>query len=253
MAGDPGDDCRHVICRCITDDVTDDHPLERANGGSRRPSQTRAESQKEWRITDVAHGNASEGDVLDRPAINAFEREAAATLEDAVADRDIFEPTVRFGATLDPPRRLRGIGIDRLESTVKHRTYREAAGYVAVANRDILGRACFAKRKRALQADTIVPRRVYAAPGDADILATINVHAIAICVDLQIFKRQVDDAGRQDAKMPSGKNRNVTHRDIVAALERDYLVGRAGSIVRRAARLGRFAPAQSAAADQARS
>src|SRR5215469_10817799 len=201
--------------------MTDDHPLERANGGSGRPSQTRAESQKEWRITDVAHGNASEGDVLDRPAINVFKREAAATLEDAVADRDIFEPTVRFGAALDPPRRLRGIGIDRLESTVKHRTYREAAGYVAVANRDIL--------------------------------ATINVHAIAICVDLQIFKRQVDDAGRQDAKMPSGKNRNVAHRDIVAALERDYLIGRAGSIVRRAARLGRLAPTQSAAADQARS
>jgi hypothetical protein len=230
--------------------VTDDYPLECANTGSGRPPQTRAESQKERSITDVTHGNTSEGDVLDRTAINAFEREATATLEDAVADRDIFEATVRFGATLDPSRWLRGIGIDRFKRTVQHRTYRVAA-YIAVADRDVLRRACFAKRERTLQADSIVPRRVYAAPGDPHILATINVHSIAICVDLQIFKRQVVDAGRQDAKMPSGKNRNVTHRDIAAALERDYLVGRTGSIGRRAARLGRLAPAQCAAADQA--
>jgi len=99
-----GDDRRHVVCRCITDDVADDHPLERAHAGSGRRSQACAEAQKERLIADVTHGDAREGDVLDGPAVHALERKAATTLEDAVNDGDVFEAAVRFGTALDSRR-----------------------------------------------------------------------------------------------------------------------------------------------------
>ena len=59
-------------------------------------------------------------------------------------------------------------------------------------------------------------------------------------------------AGRQDAKVARRKDCDVTHRHVVAALERYRLVSGAGGIGTRQALFGHLASTEFTAADQAR-
>ena len=53
------------------------------------------------------------------------------------------------------------------------------AGDEAIGDRDILGEPGFAEAVRGLEAETVVPRRVDRAIGDTDVLASVDVDAIA--------------------------------------------------------------------------
>src|SRR5262249_49651291 len=150
------------------------------------------------------HGDPHDRDVLHASAIHGLEREAAAALEDAVGHRNVLEAAVRFRAALDaagalPATVLRSIG-KRFEAAVEQRADLIAAGDQAIGDGDILGCTRMAEGKRALQADRVVPGRIYAAVDDADIATAIDVDTVAVGVDLQIVDRHVVDPRRQNGE-----------------------------------------------------
>lgn len=85
-------------------------PLSRLTINARRGAQAGAEPEKKRRIAYVAHDDVGECDVLNRPAVNAFECKAAAILEHAIADHNVLETTARFCTAFDASRRLPVIG-----------------------------------------------------------------------------------------------------------------------------------------------
>ncbi len=93
-----------------------------------------------------------------------------------------------------------------LERPIEQRPFLITARDHAIADRDHLGRARIPQRKRTLQTDAVIPRRIHAAIRNAHIPAAINIHAIAVRIDFQIVDRQVIDARRQNPKMPAMQN-----------------------------------------------
>ena len=141
MAGNAGDDCRCIVRRRVTDQMTNRHPAERSHADARRGAQPGTEPEEKRRIAYVAHDDVGECDVLNRPAVHAFEGKAAAVLEHAIADHNVLETTGRFRAAFDPSRRLPVIGISASESAVEHGAKRETASDVAIVDGDIFGRS----------------------------------------------------------------------------------------------------------------
>src|SRR6185437_11624922 len=95
-------------------DIADEHPVERADRDLPGAAHARAETQENRRVTNVAHGKSDHGDVFHDPAIYRLQREPAAALEDAVADGNVPESTIRLRTALDaagalPAMVLRGI------------------------------------------------------------------------------------------------------------------------------------------------
>src|SRR5215475_4482490 len=85
----------------MTGDVADQYPFERPDREPGGAAHARAQAQENRRIADVAHGDPDHRDVFHDPAIHRLQRQAAAALEDAVSDGNVFESTVRFRAALD--------------------------------------------------------------------------------------------------------------------------------------------------------
>ena len=61
--------------------------------------------------------------------------------------------------------------------------------------------ARIAERVAGLGTDAVVPRRVDGAVGDAHVLAAVDVHAVAVGVDLEVVDGEVVDAGEQQAEV----------------------------------------------------
>ena len=80
---------------------------------------------------------------------------------------------------------------------------------------------------RALRADRVVPRRVYAAVRDTHVAAAIDVDSVAIGVDLQIVDRQIVDTGRQNGEVSAGEHRQIAKNDVIAILQGDRFVSHA--------------------------
>src|SRR6202034_201477 len=78
-----------------------------------------------------------------------------------------------------------------------------------------------------LGADAIVPRRIDRAVGDADILATVNVHAIAVCVDAEVVDGEVVYACEEQCEMSALEDGEIAQRDVAAVLEGDGLIAHA--------------------------
>src|SRR5713101_3464656 len=124
--------------------------------------------------------------------------------------------------------------------------------HVAIGDRYILRSARITQREGALGANTIVPRRVHAAVRHADVAAAVDVHAIAIRVDLQVVDRQIVDPRSKDAEVPSFQNGEVTQDDVMAILQCDCPVPRTRLIGTRSIFVRKTA-AQSVTPDQSRS
>ena len=60
------------------------------------------------------------------------------------------------------------------------------------------------------------------------VTAAVDIHAVAVGIDLEVVDREIVDAGREDREVPAVQDRDVTQRDVAAVLERDRLVGDAG-------------------------
>src|SRR5207237_3565696 len=122
----------------------------------------RAETEEQRRVADVAHAEAGDGDVLEDTAIHRLQREAAAPLENAIADSDVAKAAIRLGAAFDsagalPAMRLPPIVGKTLEAAVEQRSQLVVAGDVAICDDDVLGYARMAERERAFWNDGIVP------------------------------------------------------------------------------------------------
>src|SRR5581483_8446083 len=71
-------------------------------------------------------------------------------------------------------------------------------------------------------------RRIHEAVGDAHIAAGVDVHAVAIGIDLEIVDGQIVDAVGENAEMAAVENREIAQDDVVAVLEADGLIADAG-------------------------
>src|SRR5439155_11037322 len=59
---------------------------------------------------------------------------------------------------------------------------------------------------------------------DSDFLATVEVNAVSIRVDLKIIAGPVIHAGCEDSEMPAMINREITEDHIPAVLQRNVLI-----------------------------
>src|SRR5258708_37802635 len=174
-------------------------------------------------------------------------------MEHAVDDGDVFETAVRFGPELDAAGAvyfcIRG---KALVSRVEQGAFLEAAGDHAIADGHHFGRGGVAEGERTFQADGVVPGRIDAAIGDANVAAAVNVHAVAVGVDLQVVDCKVVHAGGEDAEVASVKNGKIAQQHVAAIFQRDGLVAHArilGAWPRAPSATQAFAPNQSRAGD----
>ena len=72
------------------------------------------------------------------------------------------------------------------------------------------------------------PRRIHGAIGDAHVAAAVDVHAIAVGVDLEIVDGEIVDAGGEDAEPSADEDREIAQDDVVTVLEGDGFVADAG-------------------------
>ena len=225
VAGDSAED--RAVARGGVEgvDVVDEDAAQGAHlGGFFRPAQARAEAQEDGAVVDIAHGEVGHRDVFQQGAVDGFERQASAALEDAVGDGDIDKSAVGLGATLDAA----GAAAPPLVGAVEHRAQLPAAGDVAVGDGDVLGGLGKSERVAGFRADAVVPRGVDGAVGNVDVLTAIDVHAVAVGVDLEVVDGEIVDAREQQAKVAALENREVAEDDVAAALEGDGLVADAG-------------------------
>ena len=184
-----------------------------------------AQADEDRRVDDVAHGNVVDRDILDVAAVHALHGQAAAVVEDAIGDGDVLEAAVGFGAELDaagPP--ARQPAASALEGAVQQCSLDIAAGHVTVGDGDVFRRAQTAEGVAALQADAVIPGRIHAAIGNAHVVAAINVHAVAVGVELDIVDGEVVHAGGEDGKVAAVQDGDVAEDDVVAVLQADRLV-----------------------------
>ena len=102
------------------------------------------------------------------------------------------------------------------------------ASDVAVGDGHVFGGAGVAQGEGTLGADAVVPRRVDGAVRDADVAAAVDVHAVAVGIDLQVVDGEVVDAGGEDAEVAAFEDREVAKDDVAAVFQRDGLVADAG-------------------------
>src|SRR5260370_11541497 len=137
-------------------------------------------------------------------------------------------------------------------SSVEQSAFFENTRHHANADGDHLGRAGVSEGERTFQADGVVPGRIDATIGDANVAAAVNVHTVAIGVNLQVVDGEVVHAGGEDAEVASVKNGKIAQQHVAAILQRDGLVAHAGFLgdwPRTPSATQAFAPNQSGAVD----
>jgi len=230
VAGDAAKDGAEAGFGVVADDVVDENAAKGSDFcGVFGAAQTGAKAEEERRGADVAHGDVGNGDVFAEGAVFALEGEAVAAVEDAVGDGDVFEATVGLSAALDAAGAGdAGFGGEEFEGAVEEGAELVGAGDVAVGDGDVFGGAGVAEGKAALGADGVVPGGVDGAVGDADIVAAVDVDAVAVGVDFEVVDGEVVDAGEEEAEVAAFEDGEVAEDDVAAVFERDGLVGYAG-------------------------
>src|SRR5581483_7048965 len=225
IAGVAADDAAVFGGGVIDDHVADFDAPQFAGRRAFGRAHPAAQPEEDRGVGDVAHRDVGDRHVFEQPAVNRFKRQPARVIEDAVGDRDVFEAAVGFGAELDPARRavVAVFLIFALAGAVEERALVVAAD-LAVGDRHVLGRAGEAEAVGTLQADAVIEGRVDAAIRDAHVAARVNVHPVAVRVELHVINRQVINAGREDGEPAAVQDRDVADHDIAAELEADRLV-----------------------------
>ena len=151
--------------------------------------------------------------------------EPHAALEDAVRDGDVLEAAIRFRPALDAAGTWDIVAIgELLPGAVEDGSQHVGAGDEAVGDGEVFGGPVVAEGEARLGADAVVPRRVDGAVRDANVLAAIDVHAVAVGVDGDVIDGEVVYAGEQHAEVPGLEDLEVAEDHVVAVFERDGLV-----------------------------
>jgi len=180
-------------------DMADAHALHHTHGRTLGAAQTCTQAQEDRRIDNIAHRDIADHDILQMTAIDRLQGQATATLEDAVRDGDVLESATRLRAELDATRHKAVVGSLRLVALPG--AIQDAATVVtahqAIRDGHILRILEVAQAIRSLQHDGIVPGRIDRAVADADILAAVDIEAVAVRIDLHIEDAQVIDTRSQ--------------------------------------------------------
>jgi len=171
----------------VGDDVVDLDAPRRANLRTVRPAQAGAKADEDGSIADVPHGDVRDRDIFHQRAIDRLEGQAAAVFKYTVRDGDVAETAIGLGAALDAPSRAvaKDVLIATFPGAVEQSAFVEATD-LAVGDRDVFRHPVIAEPVAALGADAVVVGRVDGAIGDANILAAVEVDAVAVGVDLEI-------------------------------------------------------------------
>ena len=247
MPGDAGDETAEARIDVAGNDVADGDAADDADGRlAVAAAAAVAETQEDRRVRNVAQREIRDGDILEYAAVDGLEREAAAVFEHAVGNRDVPEAAEGFGAELDASGRTAAMGERaglRAEGEAAGRAlgsrFREidaalagaveqradvVAAHEAVGDRNVFRGARIAERRAALEADAVVERRVHAAIGNADVAATVEVHAVALRVDRDVVNGEVVHAADEDGEVAALEEGEIAEEDVAAAPEGDALV-----------------------------
>ncbi len=202
MAGQAADEDAVVGRDVVGDDVADVDAPGDAHRRIVRAAQPGAETDEDRRVHDVAHRDVRDGHVLHRAAVHLFERKPAAIIEHAVGNRDVLESAVGFGAELDAARRAAAASRRAFVRAVEQRAFLVTA-HLAVHDGDVLRCAGVAEAEATLETDAVVAGRIDRAVGDAHVAAAVDVHAVAVGVDLEVVDREI--VGRRSRAWRSGR------------------------------------------------
>src|SRR6266496_702996 len=234
-------------------DVADVYSPQYSDGHACRSAHARSQTDEDRRFFDIAHSEIGNRDVFDDPAIHGLNRQAAASIENAIRNRNVLEAAIGLGTKFDSSgARYRYVGRKALVARVEDRAFFETAGHDAVCDRNHFGGARIPQRVGTLEANAIVPGRVHRAVGDVNVAAAIDVHPIAVGVDGEIVDGEVVDAGGEDSEVPAVKDGKIAQQDVAAVLQRNGLVAHScllGDGTGTSATAQAFAPDQAAADD----
>ena len=178
----PADDRAQPGRAARAHNVADDDALQGSDRPPVRRPQAPAQAHENGRADDVPHRNVGHRNVFQERAVHGFERQSLAAFEHAVGYGDVAKTAVGFRPELDA---ARAPG-PPLVGAIEQRTLFPAAAHVAVGDGDELGLLGGPQRVVGFQTDAIVRRGIHVAIGDADVAAAVDVHAVAVGVDLQI-------------------------------------------------------------------
>src|SRR5258705_7234819 len=147
-------------------------------------------------------------------------------MKDSVTACNVFEPDIRFGTKLDPAGWTKGtvlVSKITLVGAVEQRSFIVSA-HLTVRNSHVLCGSRVTKGERTLGTDAIVKGRVDRAIGNADILASVHVNPVTVCVNLQIVDRQVVDTGGKNCKVAAMQDCDITDDHVAAEFQTDRLI-----------------------------
>jgi len=251
VAGNAGDD-RGLARGTVGDDnVSNFDATQLADGRAFRGAQAAAETNEKGDIYEITHGDIGDSDVFKEAAIHRFEGDAVTGFNHAIGDGDVAKAAVGFGAEFDAAG-AGGLvsGPDEFESGVEERALLVAAGDVAIGDRDLIGGAGIAEAERTFEADAVIPGRIDAAIGDANVAAAVHINAVAVGVNLQVVESEIVHAGGQNGEVAAMQDGEIAQGDVVAIFQADGFIADAGGERRVAgAAAETFAPDQSVAQD----
>ena len=232
VAGGAGDDAGIKRLGIVGFDVADVDVADGADGGSIRGAHAEAEADENRGAEDIVHGDVGDGDIFDRRAVHGFQGQSSAMIEDAIEDVDVLESADGFGADFNSASGTVAVGggvevcgVGGIENGAD-----VVAAEMAIGDGDVFGGASRAEGERTFKDQAVVVGGIDGGIGDVDVLATVDVHAVAVGVDLDVVDGEIIDASGEDSKMSGAIDGDIADGDIAAGFEADGLVADAEGI-----------------------
>ena len=189
-----------------------------------RPAVAASRRDVDGIVMHVAHRDVAHHDVLHPPLVHLLEGQAGTPHAGAVRDGDVAVAAVRLGAQFDAP-------AHPVHLLGHVRPVEEGAQLVArhqtVGDQDMLAEHGLLQRVRRLQHDGVVGGRVHLRVAHGEVLAAVDVNAVAVGVDDDVVDGADVAAGGDDGEMSAPVDGDVADEHVAAELQGDGLVARA--------------------------
>ena len=151
--------------------------------------------------------------------------------EEDIGDRDPVKAACCLCSELEPSVRAPDVISRGLEPVLGECSLKHGASIVAadnaVVDKDVLCDIKPAGTEGCLEADSVIKRSIDPAVAYRDIARSIDIHAIAVCIDDHVLEEDVAASCRDDGEVPGLPHVESAENDVLGIEESDAL----GSVV----------------------
>ena len=189
-----------------------------------RPTVAAAGGDVDGIVMHVAHRDVAHHDVLHPPLVHLLECQARAPHAGAVGDGDVAVAAVRLGAQFDAPAHpVHLLG----HVTAVEEGAQLVARHQTVRDQDMLAEHGALQGIRRLEHDGVVGGRIHLRVAHGEVLAAVDVDAVAVGVDDDVVDGADVAAGGDDGEVAAPVDGDVADEHVAAELQGYRLVARA--------------------------